>query len=287
MTVLEDDVQRYKESIEEQLLLNRQHLASLTHPGCRLNFELGPCSNGGDGDGTPTEGKVFLFDIDNCLYRSSTRIHDLMQQYIVRYFQHTLELDHATACEMNRRYYKEYGLAIRGLVMWHGVDAMEYNRMVDDALPLQDILSPDLELRQMLLQLRSSGKFEKLWLFTNAYRNHAVRCVSLLGVADLFDGLTYCDYAELDSIVCKPDVKAFDKVKKHTGVHSYEQFHFIDDSGNNVHTGLQLGMERCIHVVEHARDDMHDILGDSPEGASVVERITQLPLVAPELFTRD
>lgn len=280
MTISTDYQTVYHERVRKQLKINQENLKSLNHPGSQATFEV-------DCKETPKQDpnlKVFFFDIDNCLYKRSTRIHDLMQKSIHDYFKSQLNLGDHEAQQLQRSYYREYGLAIRGLVMFHGINAIEYNKMVDDALPLQDILKPDLALRRMLQDLRRSGKIDKLWLFTNAYKNHGIRCVKLLGIADLFDGITYCDYAQHDTLICKPDPFAFERAKLQSGLGDYKNAYFVDDSGNNIKQGIELGMKKCIHLVEEVVDE---ILGKNPEGSIVINEITDLPKAVPELFEHD
>lgn len=81
---------------------------------------------------------------------------------------------------LHMKYYKDYGLAIEGLARHHKIDPMEFNREVDDALPLDEILSPDLELRAMLEAFDRTKV--KLWLFTNAHVTHGKRVVRLLDI---------------------------------------------------------------------------------------------------------
>lgn len=147
-----------------------------------------------------------------------------------------LELNPDDAKALHETYYQTYGLAIEGLVRHHQIDPLEYNRKVDDALPLEEVLHPDAELRDLITELDRSKV--RLWLFTNAYVTHARRVVKLLGVDDLFDGaysrlvsiryirhqlpqnrptltcasvgITYCDYAE-EQLVCKPKKEMFEK----------------------------------------------------------------------------
>lgn len=282
MTILTDPQQAYKDRVNRQIKLNEEHLNSIKHPGSKIEFQVDQPIP--DPDSLDPNAKIFYFDIDNCLYRSSTKIHDLMQVSIENYFQSTLKLTYDQARQLNHRYYKEYGLAIRGLVMFHGVNALEYNKLVDDALPLQDILEPDMKLREMLISLRKSGKFDKLWLFTNAYKTHALRCIRLLGLGDLFDGITYCDYKQIDTLICKPDIKSFEKVKLESGLTNFENATFIDDSGANIRQAIALGMQNCIHVVEDRTHKMMDILGDSPDGSIIIESVIDLPKVKPEWF---
>lgn len=277
MTISKDYQQIYYERVRKQLRINQEHLESLDYPGSRVTFPV-DCKELPKPD---SDLKVFFFDIDNCLYRRSTRIHDLMQVSIHDYFKTELNLDDEAAHNLRRTYYRDYGLAIRGLVMFHDINAIEYNKMVDDALPLQNILRPDLALRKVLQDLRASGKIDKLWLFTNAYKNHGLRCVRLLGIADLFDGITYCDYAQEDNLICKPDPNAFEKAKMESGLGQYSNAWFVDDSGNNIQQGIALGMGKCIHLVE---DVVDEILGANPKGSAVISDITDLPKAFPELF---
>lgn len=131
-----------------------------------------------------------------------------MQEYIDLYFERHLDLTPTDANLLHHRYYKDYGLALDGLIRHHKIDALEYNREVDDALPLQNILKYDPELKSLLEGIDKERV--KMWLFTNAYVTHGKRVVKLLGVDGLFEGITYCDYAAED-LICKPKVEAFEK----------------------------------------------------------------------------
>lgn len=269
----------YRDQVEAQLKANQESLDNLTHTGSQVTFEIDPPE-------TPKPNpdlKVFFFDIDNCLYKRSTRIHDLMQVSIHEYFKNELNIDDDEAWKLHHTYYREYGLAIRGLVMHHDIDALEYNRMVDDALPLQRILKPDAGLRSMLSRLKESGAVDKLWLFTNAYKTHGIRCVRLLGIADMFDGITYCDYSQKDNLVCKPDPAAFQRAKAQSGLGDYKNAYFVDDSGSNVKTGISLGIKKCVHLIE---DEVDPNLGQTPAGSIVIRNIEDLPKAIPELFQR-
>jgi pyrimidine and pyridine-specific 5'-nucleotidase len=83
---------------------------------------------------------------------------------------------------LHQQYYKDYGLAIEGLARFHKIDPLVFNREVDDALPLDDILSSDPDLRA-LLEAFDKAKV-KLWLFTNAHITHGKRVARLLGVGE-------------------------------------------------------------------------------------------------------
>lgn len=267
----------YDLHINQILEKNKENLESLSHPGSKvsLKYESGPVKPQSPND------TVFFFDIDNCLYKRSTQIHELMQEYIHDYFVRTLNVNDDEARKLHQDYYKTYGLAIQGLVKYHKIDALEYNKKVDDALPLQDILHPDPKLRELLINLRESGKVDRLWLFTNAYKNHAKRVIALLGIGDLFDGMTFCDYAQ-DDLVCKPMKQSFDKALYEAGITKYENCYFVDDSTINVKAAVELGFKKVIHFIE--RDE--DLKTSSIEGSLLIRDILELPKVLPDLFTK-
>ena len=147
-----------------------------------------------------------------------------MSELIDQYFIKHLELTRTDAYKLHQEYYKTYGLAIEGLVRHHKIDPMEYNHQVDDALPLETIIFPDPLLRKLLADMDKS--IVKLWLFTNAYKTHGNRVVNLLGIQDLFEGMTYCDYAQ-EKMICKPHPEMFAKAMAEAGVTEAKSCYFV------------------------------------------------------------
>jgi len=124
---------------------------------------------------------------------------------------------------------------------------MDFNREVDDALPLDDLLSPDLELRQWLESFDKTKV--KMWLFTNAHITHGRRVVKLLGIEDLFEGITYCDYRERP-LVPKPIPAMFEKAEREAGCTSSTEIYFVDDSWLNCKKAFERGWTNTVHIVE-------------------------------------
>ncbi|KAJ5168465.1 uncharacterized protein N7482_004059 [Penicillium canariense] len=194
-------------------------------------------------NGAADSRPVFFFDIDNCLYSKGSislllneltaailtggaecNIHDEMQKLINKFFVKHLDLNTDDAHMLHQKYYKEYGLAIEGLTRHHKIDPLEFNYEVDDALPLDEILKPDPKLRKLLESLDTAKV--KPWLLTNAYVSHGKRVIKLLGVEDLFEGITYCDYGQLP-LVCKPSQDMYAKAEKEAGAPSTESCYFV------------------------------------------------------------
>ncbi|TRX89018.1 hypothetical protein FHL15_010037 [Xylaria flabelliformis] len=193
--------------------------------------------------------KVFFFDIDNCLYPASAKVHHRMADLIHDYFERNLNLSPEDAVTLHRQYYQNYGLAIGGLMRHHEVDPLHFNSEVDDALPLDDLIHQRIDLIRLLQDIDRSKV--KLWLFTNAYVNHARRVVKILGIDHMFEGITYCDYTTLP-FVSKPQEEMFAKAMMEAGAHNMEDCYFVvltDDNYNNCSMAEKLGWN-SVHLVE-------------------------------------
>lgn len=218
---------------------------------------------------------VFFFDIDNCLYTKAYKIHEHMSVLIDNYFQSHLSMSREDATMLHQRYYKDYGLAIEGLVRHHRVDPLEYNAKVDDALPLDDIIKPDDKLRRLLEDI--DRQRIKPWLFTNAYINHARKVVKLLGVEDLFEGITFCDYGA-EKLLCKPDPAMFDKAMREAGVVDPTNCYYVDDSALNCVGGKKYGL-KTVHLVEEGSSSPPE-----PACDHQIKHLEELRALFPEVF---
>jgi pyrimidine and pyridine-specific 5'-nucleotidase len=174
---------------------------------------------------------VFFFDIDNCLYPRDKGIYDAMRNLINDFIARHLSLSVDDATELHQKYYKEYGLAVEGLYRHHNIQPLDFNREVDDSLPLDDILEANPQL-QSFLQKFDKTKV-KLWLFTNAHRDHGMRVVRLLGIEDYFEGITYCDYTG-NRLLCKPNPEMFRKAEEEAQVPFLDQCYFVGQSTTNL-----------------------------------------------------
>lgn len=155
---------------------------------------------------------------------AGAKVHDLMAQLIDQYVSTHLNIGWDDAVKLHQEYYTNYGLAIEGLVRHHAIDPLDYNSKVDNALPLESVIKFDPELRKLIEDIDKSKV--TLWLFTNAYVTHGKRVVRILGVDDLFDGLTFCNYAETP-FLCKPQPDMYKKAMREAGVSRFEDCYFV------------------------------------------------------------
>ena len=174
-----------------------------------------------------------------CLRTLGKNVLEHMVALIDQYFVTHLELSLADAEKLHTEYYTNYGLAIEGLVRHHKIDVLEYNRQVDDAVPLESILRPDPQLRQLLEDIDKTKV--KLWLFTNAYVTHGKRVVRTLGIEDLFEGITYSDYAR-PPLICKPDPRSYARAMREAGVKESKDCFFVGKTitrGSEAHADMR------------------------------------------------
>ncbi|KAF2870725.1 Haloacid dehalogenase-like hydrolase-domain-containing protein [Massariosphaeria phaeospora] len=225
--------------------------------------------------GEQSEKPVFFFDIDNCLYPKSMNIARMMTELIDKFFETHLSLSQADANALHFKYYRDYGLAIEGLVRHHKVNALEYNRAVDDALPLESVIAPNPSLRALIQDI--DRRKIRLWLFTNAYVTHGTRVVKLLGVDDLFEGMTYCDYAS-ETFSCKPHAEMFDKAMREAGVRENANCYFVDDSYINVKGAHARGWN-AVHLLDKADPDP-----PKPASEHQIRSLEELRNVFPQWF---
>lgn len=157
------------------------------------------------------------------------KVQNIMSDLIDDYFETHLSLSQKDAAALHQKYYRDYGLAIEGLVRHHTVDPLDFNAKVDDALPLQDILKPNPQLQKLLSDIDTDRV--KLWLFTNAYITHATRVVKLLGLEKFFEGITYCDYGA-EKLLAKPHKDMFSKAMREAGVENTKDCYFVGETSS-------------------------------------------------------
>lgn len=212
-----------------------------------------------------------------------------------KYFITHLSLSKDDATMLHQKYYKEYGLAIEGLVRFHKVDPLEYNKKVDDALPLDGIIVPDPQLRRLLEDIDRSRV--RLWLFTNAHITHGKRVIKLLDVEDLFEGITYCDYTQ-KTLVCKPHKEMFDKAEAEAGVTSVQDCYFVGayptspdsvQDHNSNPTRVDDSHLNCRHAQARGWTTAHLLEPEDPEPATraakyQIRSLEELRHIFPQFF---
>src|SRR5260370_634648 len=80
------------------------------------------------------EIETWIFDLDNTLYPASCRLFDQIHDRMTRFIADRLELSAEAALLVQKRYFREHGATMRGLMIVDHIDPQEFMRvdMVDD-----------------------------------------------------------------------------------------------------------------------------------------------------------
>lgn len=125
------------------------------------------------------ETETWVFDLDNTLYPASTNLFAQVDERMRDFIANFLDLELDEAYQLQKKYFKECGTTLRGLMSHHDMEPGSYLDYVHDI----DIsgVQPSQGLRNSL-----NGLSGQKYIFTNASRSHAERVMERLGVSDCF-----------------------------------------------------------------------------------------------------
>jgi putative hydrolase of the HAD superfamily len=190
-----------------------------------------------------------FFDLDDTLYPRTAGVVPRVDRRINRFLEERVGIAAGEVDETRRRYWREHGTTLRGLMLHHAVDPDEYLAFVHD-VDLDDVLAPDAALAALLEALPGRKA-----VFTNGSRRHAERVLARLGVSAAFVAV----YALEDlGYVPKPFPTAYETVLRLAAVEAATAT-MLDDNPLNLPPAKAIGM-RTIGVGE----------GPFPDGADVV-----------------
>ncbi|KAL9191127.1 hypothetical protein ACHAXT_000833 [Thalassiosira profunda] len=217
---------------------------------------------------------VLFLDCDDCLYFDDWHIAGHLTKKIEGHCQQEFGLPKGYAYQL----YKEHGTALRGLIAEGYLSKDGAVDMFLDAvhdLPIHELLSPDPELREMLLKVNPSIR---KFVFTASVSHHAQRCLEALGIADLIEGIIDVKDCQFET---KHSASSFHAAMKKADVHDPESCVFLDDSLKNIEAARKVGW-RSVLVGRIGRDCGGPVTSEHAEHE--VDRIHELPLILPELF---
>lgn len=174
---------------------------------------------------------AWIFDLDHTLYIMDHERHRHVEERICRFVQNHFAIAHAPAFEIQKRYLREYGSTLGGLVAHHGVDADAYHDFVNDIDALD--LSDDPALRAALARLPG-----RRIVFTNNCGRFAQDVLERLGVRTLFADIVD---ARAMSFIPKPRPGAYRALIERCDVAAAKAALF-DDSARNLVPAHALGM---------------------------------------------
>lgn len=174
---------------------------------------------------------TWIFDLDHTLYTLNAVRQAAMEERICAFVQRHFDIERAPAWEIQKRYLKDYGTTLGGLIRHHDVDPEIYHDAVND---LDDLgLESSAALRAGLARLPG-----RRMIFTNNCGRFARGVLERLGVSDLFGDIID---ARALNYVHKPHPAAYDTLIALGGFEAQNAALF-DDSMRNLVPARALGM---------------------------------------------
>ncbi len=176
--------------------------------------------------------EAWVFDLDHTLYTMDADQQAAMEERICRFVQGHFAIAREPAWEIQKRYLREHGSTLSGLVRHHGVDQDVYHDFVNDLDSLA--LARDEYLRAGLARLPG-----RRFVFTNNCGRFAAAVLDRLGVADLF-----ADIVDAGAMghQPKPSPESFDTLIARGAIAPAKAAMF-DDSQRNLVPASALGMK--------------------------------------------
>jgi putative hydrolase of the HAD superfamily len=173
----------------------------------------------------------WIFDLDHTLYVMDAANHAYVEERICLFVQKHFDMAREPAWDMQKRYLREYGSTLGGLVAHHGVDADAYHDFVNDidALALQR----DAALRTGLSRLPG-----RRFVFTNNCGRFAQAVLERIGIEDLFSDIVD---ARAMNFIPKPRPDAYRALIERCAV-APSRAALFDDSARNLVPARALGM---------------------------------------------
>jgi len=124
----------------------------------------------------------WVFDLDNTLYPASSSLFPQIDVRMRQFIAERLGLPLDEAFKLQKKYYREFGTTLRGLMIVHGLEPdafLDYVHDIDHSV-LDEAPALDGALARL-----PGNKF----IFTNGSEMHAVKVMERLGIARHFDGI--------------------------------------------------------------------------------------------------
>lgn len=198
-----------------------------------------PTEEPADGEVAPAFGvtqllrdaDAWVFDLDNTLYSAEFDLFDQIDVRMRTYIAAFLGVPVDDAHRLQKQYFDQFGMSLRGLMHLHRMDPKPFLERVHD-IDLS-VLPPSPELDAALADLPG-----RKIIYTNASTRHAERVIDRLGVAHHIDAVFDIVEANYQP---KPEPAAYDMIVKRHGLDPRSTV-MVEDMARNLMPAALLGM---------------------------------------------
>lgn len=204
----------------------------------------------------------WIFDLDNTLYPASSNLFAQIDVKMRQFIAEALGLNLDDAYALQKRYYREYGTTLRGLMLAHGIEPDIFLAYVHDidcsVLPL----APDLDAALGRLPGRKI-------VFTNGSQRHAENVLARLNLTRHFDAIFDIRAA---GYIPKPKAETYNRMADFCGIDARRSAMFEDIARNlapaaaagmttvwvreDGHAGWGSGVDSDVSRVDHVTNDL-------------------------------
>jgi putative hydrolase of the HAD superfamily len=175
--------------------------------------------------------EAWIFDLDNTLYCASTNLFRQIDVRMKSFIADFLDIEANEAFKIQKKYFRDYGTTLRGLMDRHNIDPKAFLDYVHD-IDLQ-VLQPNPVLDKALKELPG-----RKIIFTNADVGHSLRVMERLGVSHHFEAIF--DIVASDYIP-KPQPEVYQALVKRFDL-SPKRTVMFEDMARNLKPAADMGM---------------------------------------------
>ena len=167
---------------------------------------------------------TWIFDLDNTLYSADSgifqQVHDLMGKFVSKY----LNIEIKKANEIQRKYYKQHGTTLRGMMDNHGVDPEYFLKEVHKLD--YSIVDSNKKLNEEIKKLKG-----RKIVYTNANLQHALDVLDRIELSNFFDNIFDIKMAKY---IPKPELQPYEQIIKDFNLNPSRSAMFDDIAKNLV-----------------------------------------------------
>jgi putative hydrolase of the HAD superfamily len=196
-----------------------------------------------------TEVETWIFDLDNTLYPASCNLFVQVEARMGEFIAAELGITEEEAHALRRRWFREHGTTLRGLMNEHGLEPKRFLDYVHE-IDLAGV-PPDPALVAAVAALPG-----RKVVFTNGSERHAERLLAHLGLTEHFVGIhdiVACQYLP------KPDPSGYQRLVARHAIDP-RRAAMIEDMAKNLLPAAALGMTTV--WVRHDADWANEGQGD-------------------------
>jgi len=167
---------------------------------------------------------TWIFDLDNTLYSADSGIFQQVHTLMGKFVSEHLKIDINEAKELQKKYYKQHGTTLKGMMDNHGVDP---DHFLSEVHRLDySIVKPNKKLNKELENLKG-----RKIIYTNANRQHADDVLKRLELSHMFEEIFDIKTA---NYIPKPEVEPYKKIINDFSINPSTAIMFDDIAKNLV-----------------------------------------------------